>query len=166
MKTPEEIAATEFNVNPIKMAEKTFELLESQGLVFPPSPDTIGEKEKQFPTSFGDLTPHEIMDKVATFTALVAYTIMLEATAKGEVAALERKLETYESQEYILADTAQVTTKKALRDVSDSVVSTKESLTKAEIRYNVVRAQKEIYEKYLFALSRYITVTMSELNLQ
>jgi hypothetical protein len=141
-------------------------VLEKRGIVFPPSPDTIGEEEKEFPTSFDNIMPNEIMNKIAVFTSLFAYTSVLEATARSEVAALEKELETNESVEYILSDSSQVTTKKALRDISDSVIHTKEKLTLADTRYNILRSMSLNYEKYLFALSRYLTVVVSEMKMQ
>jgi hypothetical protein len=140
-------------------------VLETHGVVFPPSPEVIPEDDKQFPTSFESLTPYEIMDKIAVFTSLYAYTSVLEATAKSEVASYKRELETNEAKEYVLCEESQVTTKKALRDIATSVVATKEKLTMAETRYNLLSALRESYEKYIFALSRYVTVTQSELGM-
>jgi hypothetical protein len=165
MKTPEEIAKTEFNFNPYKAADKIFDALGTHGVSFPPNPGYIKEEDKQFPLSFDDLTPYEIMNKIAIFTSLFAYTNVLEATAKSEVTSWERSLELNEAKEYILAENTQVTTKKALRDVADSVVATKEKLTMAEARYSILKAMREGYERYIFALSRYVTVAQNEANL-
>jgi hypothetical protein len=158
----------EFDVDVKKLNKHNLSLVEKEGFVFPSDEQvtSIPEEDKMFPTTISDLTPDELLDKMAVFTALYSSVSVNEALAMTEVAGYERELEIKKSQVMQLSSSTKITDKRQEALVDAAVVSLQEKLTVAESKLKLFTALRTSYEKYVFLFSRALTVRGEEQRLQ
>ena len=162
MKPAEYLLSLNVTSNPTDICNTNLSTFRKLGLYLPEHPSDLSEEEKRFPTNFEGLTTQQIMDKVAVFTSMYSYTSMLESAANVEVSGYKKELDMLEAKEYLLSDASNVTTKKSERDVAASVIEMKDKLQVAEARYVMLKSLRESYDKYVFVLSRALTVMFEE----
>jgi len=122
-------------------------------------------EDKTFPSSLEALTVNDLIDFLALYTREFAYTSWLASMAKSEMVVLDREIELMSGKEYFLAD-GNTTDKRAAKNVAESTLKATKEKVEAEAKYIMLSALATLNEKYIFAISRQISILQGEMNLK
>jgi hypothetical protein len=121
--------------------------------------------DKTFPSSLEALTMGSLIDYLALYTREFAYSAWLASMAKAEMIILDREIDLMSSKEYFLAE-GNTTDKRAAKGLAEATIKATKEKVEAEAKYTMLNAVATINEKYIFAISRQISILQGEMNMR